>query len=898
MPPSPGSRIGVYEIVQAIGAGGMGEVYRARDTKLGRDVAIKILPDAFARDDERVARFEREARTLASLNHPNIAAIYGLEHSGETRALVMELVEGQTLQELVFGPGAVGLGPDDVLRIARQIADAIEAAHEQGIVHRDLKPANVIVKADGTVKVIDFGLAKALMAASAVASVDPANSPTLTAPLSERGVILGTVAYMSPEQARGLAIDKRTDIWAFGVIVYEMLTGRRAFVGEGFSDVLAAVLRREIDWGALPRDTPPRLRALLERCLESDPKRRLRDIGEARIALDAIEKGAPDVAGGAAPPTRSGGRGQQLAWGVAALAIATAVALGVAVRAGWIGGASSGATTGLTRLSVMPPTGFVLNPDSTNTAISPNGRMVAFVVGSGVSSENQLWVRAIDAVTPQRIESGDGVSLPFWSPDSTRIGFFADRKLKLVAAAGGQAQIVCDAPFARGATWNASNVIVFARDANGPLYRVPAGGGEPVAITTIDGPRETSHRFPVFLPDGQHFLFAALPATDRMYDIYAGSLDDPHVKVRIGSMESAPAYADPGWLLFTQQGVLAAQAFDAVTLRLKGDVATLGDQPRVAPGPAAYEAGRRVSASSNGSLAFIPDQSLNANLEWLDQTGRVTGSVNVPAARYLGLAVAPDDLHAVLVRKDSASSASLWGVDLDRPNAVPVATDASGEATPVWSPDSHRIVFVEIGGGHRRLVAKDVSDSSPPRVIAQLDANAWLPQSWTNGEILFNRIDPGTKWNIYRLPESGGSDPVPVIRGAAIEVGGYVSPDGHWIAYLSDEAGRLDLWLQTYPDGGSKVPVSTGGVQTAWWGLGGRELLYLKRDQTLWRVDVDLTPARAPRIGTPHQLGTFPAALVAMDAVSHGQRFLALVSERGGLDAITIVQGWKAAIHP
>jgi hypothetical protein len=533
----------------------------------------------------------------------------------------MEFVEGEDLSALIrnhFEPRRSNL---EVLQwtlpIARQIAEALEAAHERGIVHRDLKPANVKVRPDGTVKVLDFGLAKALEPEGASATADIANSPTVTGPFdpaggrpaaTERGVILGTVAYMAPEQARGRVVDKRADIWAFGVLLYEMLTGTRAFDGQGFSDVLAAVLRHEIDWSRLPGDIPPRLRQLLARCLEPDVKQRLRDIGEARVAIAAIERGDADAggAGNEAAGLRQSWRTRRepLAWTVAALAV-----LAVATVITWqqFGGppTSAGAGNEVTRLSVLPPPGLLMNPDSTNVAISPNGRMVAFVVGTGISTENQLWVRPLGSSEARRIEGGDGVAQPFWSPDSERIGFFADRKLKTVAASGGAAEVVCDAPFGRGATWNASNVIVFAPDSNGPLYRVSASSGPATPVTALDAARkETGHRFPVFLPDGDHFLFAALPGTNGEFQIFAGSLHDPKARTSIGSMESAPVYDNSvpsgpggqGWLLFTRQGVLAAQPFDAHALRTTGDAVSLGDQPAIAS--PALRAGHRVSASA------------------------------------------------------------------------------------------------------------------------------------------------------------------------------------------------------------------------------------------------------------------------------------------------------------
>ncbi|HKW02943.1 MAG TPA: protein kinase [Vicinamibacterales bacterium] len=888
-----GRTIGPYEVLAKLGEGGMGEVYRARDTKLHRDVAIKVLPDVFAGDRDRFARFTREAQTLAALNHPNIAQIYGFEETGGVRALVIELVEGEDLSGHI---ARAKMPLSDVLSIARQIADALEAAHERDIVHRDLKPANVKVRPDGTVKVLDFGLAK-----TSGPGGGPANdstSPTVTAAATERGVILGTAAYMAPEQARGQAVDKRADIWAFGAVVYEMLTGTRAFAGQSMTDVLAAVLRQDIDWSRLPADTPPRLRQLLERCLERDVKQRLRDIGEARVAIDAIVRDGPRQAAVdplvGAPRARSR---ERIAWSVAALAVLAAAGLFALQRMGALGPASSaGVASDVARLSVLAPPGLAMNPDSTNIAISPNGRLVVFVVGVGVSTENQMWVRAIDSQVAHRIEAGDGVSQPFWSPDSEHIGFFADRKLKAVALAGGPADVLCDAPFGRGAAWSASNVIVFAPDATGPLYRVSANGGPSVALTTLDAARkELGHRYPLFLPDGDHFLYAALPGTGGTADIFAGSLRDQGLKTLIGSMESAPAYAEPGWLLFTRGGVLAAQPFDAKALRTTGEAVSLGDEPSVAPGPAAYDAGRRVSASTTGSLAYFLAPAVNTTLQWMDQSGKMTSVIGVPAGRYTGLAIAPDNTHAVLDRRDSGTSSSLWLVDLTLATAAPLATAVHRTPSPVWSPDSRRIVFVSNRDGRRALHELAVAESTSERPFGQIGNDSAIPRSWSHDQIMINMIEPDSKWNVYRLPPTGAGAPVPIVRGPAIEVGGWLSPDGHWLAYLSDETGRLDVWVQAFPAAGQKLLIPTGGTELCWWARDGRHLLFVNRDKTLWQVDFD-PGATAPHIVAPKQLAAFPPNLVSMDLAADGQRFLALVPERAGVGSVTVVQSWRAAL--
>ena len=887
MPLAPGHRLGIYQIVGRLGAGGMGEVYRARDTSLHREVAIKVLPEAVAGDPDRLQRLTREARALAALNHPNIAHVHGLDDTGSGRALVMELVEGDDLSDRIArGPLPYG----EAVALARQIAEALEAAHEQAVVHRDLKPSNIKVRPDGTVKVLDFGLAKAAPGAHAREAAD---SPTFTADLSEPGMIVGTAAYMAPEQARGRAVDKRADIWAFGAVLYEMITGSRAFRGESSSDVLAAVLRREIDWSRLPGGTPPALRRLLERCLTTDVRERLRDIGEARVALAALERGERDTPSSAAvaSPRRRTQWLERAAWAAAVIAVAAASVM-VTRRAD---PARGNASAEVARLSILPPPGLRMNPDSANVAISPDGRRVALVVGRGIAAENQLWVRSIDSPVARRIESGDGVSLPFWSPDSSRIAFFADRKLKVVPEAGGRADVLCDAPFGRGGTWNRSNVIVFAPDAQGPLYRVSANGGTPSAVTNIDAARdERGHRFPFFLPDGVRFLYAAVPGRDGTFDIRAGSLNDPAAVSTVTTLESAPVYAEPGWLLFSRQGVLTAQRFDAATLKISGDPIALGDQPAVAPSPAAYEAGPRVSAAANGSLAYylqIPGETL---VQWMDASGRPAQVVAVPPARYTSVALSPDGARAVLVREGPTGASSLWLVDLPRNGAVPLATEGHN-TSPAWSPDGTQIAFASDRGGRRGIYLKTVSDASAERRVADFADRSAEPRGWSNDGkwIIFNRVDPQTRWNVYRLPAAGGSPEV-LINGPSVEMGARTSADDRWIAYLSDETGRLDLFVRSMSPTGAKLQVSTGGVQSAWWPRDARQLFFMRRDLTLWRVPLQLERA-VPGVGAPQQVGAFPAGVVVMDLARDG-RFLAIVAERPDSGAVALVQSWTALV--
>ncbi len=661
---TPGTRVGPYEVVASLGAGGMGEVYKARDTGLNRDVAIKVLPEGFAGDPDRLARFTREAQTLAALNHPNIAAIYGIENDPgpspngtQALALVMELVEGEDLsQTIARGPMSL----TDALPVARQIADALEAAHEAGIVHRDLKPANIKVRADGTVKVLDFGLAKALAPDGAGATADAMNSPTLTARATQMGMILGTAAYMAPEQARGKAVDRRADIWAFGVVLYEMLTGRRAFEGEDISVTLANVIKDDVNWDALPDDLPRSLRRLLRRCLDKDSRRRLSAIGDARLELDEPEApAAVEPTGAAAAPI---GRPSLVArlWPALACIVVTAGAAALLWPRGPVA-----PNQGAMRLSILSPAGTEMFPDSTGVVISPDGTTVAFIVGSVRRADTELWVRSLSSRVARRLDDATGATLPFWSTDSRRIGFFTSTRLKTIAATGGRSEVVADAPAGRGGIWLPSNDIVFAPDATGPLYRVSASGGTPTAVTTLEK-GEAGHRMPVALPGGRRFLYAALPARNGKFEIYGGAVDGGP-RTDVGAFDATPVYADPGYLLYARQGVLAAQPLDAKTLKVTGDPIPLEDEPASILDPTtSFTAGRSVSVSTTGALAYYAAASTDTTATWYDTSGLPLGTLDLPAGHYDKCSISPDGLRAVCVRSVSPSESSLWLADLNR----------------------------------------------------------------------------------------------------------------------------------------------------------------------------------------------------------------------------------------
>jgi Tol biopolymer transport system component len=667
---SPGTRFGFYEVTAQIGEGGMGQVYRATDTKLKRQVAIKILPTSLAADHDRLARFQREAEVLASLNHPNIAAIYGLEESGGMAALVMELVEGDDLSQRI----ARGAMPtDEALPIAKQIADALEAAHEQGIIHRDLKPANIKVRNDGTVKVLDFGLAKAMDPIGAL-SASASMSPTITTPaMTQAGMILGTAEYMSPEQARGRTVDKRADIWSVGAVLFEMLTGRRPFDGEDMTEVLGAVVRLEPQWNALPSEVPAPVRTLLQSCLVKDPRRRVADISTALFVLDKAESlAAPALTNSAAPALSSEPPGR-LAW--VALAVAAVVLLAMAVPTVRYLRETPPPAPPETRVEIVTPA----TERPTDFALSPDGRQIVFVAsGDGAS---RLWLRSLATTMAQPLASTEGATAPFWSPDSRSIGFFAGNALKRLDLGGGAPQTLAPVITSRGGTWNADGVIVFAPSVVAPLMRVSATGGAAVALTT-HSPMPRVYAAPYFLPDGRRFLFSLRGGPDTV-GIYLAGLDG-NAPTRLTPAESAGVFLPSGWLLWVRAGTLVAQRLDVAKAALTGEQVTLADGVAV---DGLFRSA--VSVAATGLVAYRTGAG-NRQLTWVDPSGTARGTVGDPDATLLTPRVSPDG-RRVVVSRTVQGNQDLWLLDGARTSRL--TFDPAVDQFPVWSPDSTRIVF-------------------------------------------------------------------------------------------------------------------------------------------------------------------------------------------------------------
>jgi Tol biopolymer transport system component len=899
MPITAGTRLGSYEILGSLGAGGMGEVYRARDTHLKRDVAIKVLPDLFVADPDRAARFAREAQALAALNHPNIAAIYGLEQSDGTMsasrtALVMELVDGADLSALIArGPIPI----DEALPIARQLADALETAHERGIIHRDLKPGNVKVRADGTVKVLDFGLAKALD--SQPGSDNMLASPTMTARATQAGVVMGTAAYMAPEQAKGKPVDRRADVWAFGCVLFEMLSGTRPFDGDDISSVVASVLRDEPKWSALPADLPPSLSRLLRRSLEKDPKRRLNSLGDARLDLDDAARGAAvEVAAASAAGAAGAARGYTTRWSAPWLWALGGAAVAAAAMFVVLQRPTTSLEPPATRLSILPPSGKRLYPDSAAVALSPDGRMAAFMVGAVSRSESELWVRSLDTMAARRIDAAESAILPFWSPDSTRVAFFSGTKLMVAPIAGGRAESLADAPGGRGGTWS-GETIVYAPDAMGPLYKVSTSGGAPAPATTLDAnAQERGHRFPSFLPDGEHFLYAVVPGKNGHFNIFAGSLRDDS-KTLIGTFESAPVYAEPGYLLYTRQGVLMAAPFDTRALKVTGNAVALPDEPASILEPAiSWTAGHTVSVANTGALAYYSAASQRTVATWYDSAGVPTGTLPLPPAHYDTIAISPDGTRGVVVKSLSPSESSLWLVDLARGGATPLSSGPGRNDAAVWSPDGTRVVWTSNRDGVENFYIKSVNDAAPEQLLYSSPTLFKSPVSWSpDGKwIIAIQLDPVTAQNVWRIDPNGREPAATVVQNPGRDIAGHVSPDSNWITFAADDSGRYELYVQGFPEAGRRTQVSSdGGGLISWWTPDGRQIVFLGNDlRSLWRVDV--TPgAGSLSVGTPRMFARLPNDVVNVAAMPDRRRFIAIAPETSGTGSITIVQHWRVS---
>ena len=835
---SPGTRFGPYEVVSAIGAGGMGEVYRARDPKLQRDVAIKVLPDLFAHDAERLARFSREAQTLAALNHPNIAQIFGIEEQASTRALVMELVEGEDLSQIVArGP----IAPGDALPIARQIVDALEAAHEQGIVHRDLKPANIKVRGDGTAKVLDFGLAKAIDPTASSGSA-VANSPTFTARATQMGMIVGTAAYMAPEQARGKPVDKRVDNWAFGCVLYEMLTGSRLFDGETVTDVLAAVVTRNPDWTKLPATTPPAVRRLLARCLDRDPRSRLRDIGEARVILADAGTPEPTTTTTSVPPRASG------RWWIAAAAAALI----------------AGAVIGRYALaSAVPPAQAfefdITTPGSAietaSFALSPDGSRLA-LVARDATGDRKLIVRDMNAAQGRVLPGTNGATYPFWSPDGREIAFFAANELNRIALDGAAPRPVATVTDPRGGSWGAGDVILIG-SGSGPIKRVTASGGKaPEAATEVEKGVEDTHAWPAFLPDGKRFVFLADASTDTGHRIRLGSVDGGPTTILKTGVRSQPVLDPSGRLLLDERGQLLAYPFDLAR-------GTLGDASTLVASPI-YTVNNQhqvpASVVARGMLAFQTGTP-ETDLVVLDHAGHVSRTVGTPD-RYGNVAVSPDGKRAAFEIFTDSKEKLVWVQDLERGVRTPVSQRGKSADSASWSPDNETVYFDSNVNEKWEVFRKSVTGGGEPENlgspgvadVAVMDVSSdrrWLIVNGANGDKRFDlylrSLDAAGKWTPWAV-------------GPADEGFASFSPDSRWVVYTSDASGMTAVYVAPV-EGGPTVhrwPISSGSGFEPRFSPDGKTIYYRSAASEWMAVDVRFTNEKL-EAGTPKALFVLPS---------------------------------------
>jgi Tol biopolymer transport system component len=840
----------------------MGEVFLARDSRLGREVAIKALPDAFAHDPERLARFEREARLLASLKHPNIAAIYGLEEADGQRYLVLEYVPGPTLAErLDAGP----LPLDEALDVCTQIAAGVEAAHESGVVHRDLKPANVKLTPAGEVKVLDFGLAKSGTASTSDSNLNLSHSPTVAVQAAtSAGVILGTAAYMSPEQARGRAVDRRTDIWSFGCLLYECLTGMPLHSGETVSDLIANILAREPNWAELPAATPARLRELLARCLRKDPRERLRDIGDARIELAEIRArgaDAPAAVVSAAPVNRSR---ERLLGAIAVIAVLIAAAALIVPRL------TPRPEQLHARFRIDPPPGTDLFLSGAGAAISPDGKLIAVIAGDSTGT-SRIWVRPLESTLARSLSGTDNANMLFWSPDSRSIGFFADGRLNTIPAEGGTRRTLADAPDPRGGSWGAKGQIVFTPIASGAILMVPAEGGDVTTLASPDSSRhETALRFPQMLPDGEHYLCVALPRREGgEHDVLLGSLHGPRRRILLRS-NGTPSWAGPGALLYAHRGQLMQQACDSHG-HVSGRPVRLGD----APNPRGPDGAPAVSASHNGVLLSVTPI-VNTQLTWRDRSGKRLSVLPLPPSHYGFFDLSPDGRRAVVERGSDPSTLDLIIVDLERGLASRYVngSDFAALSGALWSPDGSRIVFGSFQNGPKDIWIQRVDGAGPPEQLYRSDALFKNIYSFSpDGRMLaFEQPSAKTGWDVWALPMDGDRKPIAIAHTSANEDGGWISPDGRWIAILGDETGRAELYVMPFPAGGPLYQLSTSGAISCAWRADGRELMVVGVDGSVLVADVEAGPPF--HTSKPRVLFRIPPGTVSIVPTRDMQRFL------------------------
>jgi len=887
-----GTKLGPYEILSPLGAGGMGEVYRARDTRLGREVAVKVISGTAASSADHLRRFEREARSASALSDPHIVTVFDVGEQNGVHFFASELVDGGDLRS-PLGEGALPVRK--AIEIAEQIASGLASAHEKGITHRDLKPENILLTKSGAAKIADFGLAKLAETPDAELSQMPTSDRIET----EAGAVMGTVSYMSPEQASGRKVDYRSDQFSFGVILYEMLTGELPFRRETRGETLAAILRDEAPPIA---DSHPSVPAplcwIVERCLAKDPDERYastrdlaREISGVRRRLSE-KSGRGSTAAAAAPPRRPRGIG----WAAAGAAATAAV---------WFAASRlrpAPAAGGPVRFQIDAPTKATFNVigrDAGPLTVSPDGTQIAFVATSS-EGQKQIYLRGLNALDARPLSGTDGASYPFWSPDSRAIGFFAGGKLKKIATAGGLVQSLCDAVLGRGGAWSRDGVILFSPGAYDPLYRVPASGGTPVPVTRfVDPQHESSHRWPQFLPDGRHFLFlrfgTSYSPSRQDGAICLGSLDSTRA-TSVVLASSSFAYAPSGQILYVRDDTLVAAPFDWK----RGQVT--GPTVPIAPRVLLYRntASSAFSVSDNGVLVYqngpLPPVS---ELDWFDRGGKLLGSVGEPGD-YEDPRLSPDARRLATNRIDPANGASsIWIFDMTGGGGTRFTFSQSVNHYPVWSPDGSRVAFDTNRNGPSDIFMKSFEGSGEERSVLASEV-AKSPTDWsTDGSTLvFERLDPRTKYDLWRLSLKAGATPEPIVRSDASETDGRISPDGKWLAYASNESGTWEAYVTAFPGPGGRWQVSNGGGVQPVWSRTGREIFFLAGDRKLMAAPCETGPAFS--VGAPRALFQTLARYtgnVAYDVAPDGRFLVNTLVGASAAPPITVVTHWDTALR-
>jgi eukaryotic-like serine/threonine-protein kinase len=882
MPLAPQTRLGPYEIISPLGAGGMGEVYRARDTRLGRDVAIKVLPQHLSRSPGFRARFEREAKTVSGLNHPHICTVHDVGREGDTDFLVMELIDGETLaHRLERGPLPVA----DVLRFGSQIADALDRAHRAGVVHRDLKPGNVMLTRLGA-KLMDFGLARESDGAGPAGT---ALTITKSQPLTAEGSIVGTFQYMAPERLEGKDADSRSDVWALGCVLYEMATAKRAFEGKSQASLISAIMSAEpAPIEQLAPLAPPALDRLVRACLAKDPDERIQTAHDVRLQLGWIA-GDSSASSVAKVPAAKRARSLQLAWGIAAIAVVAGLVGTLSPL--WTRPASK---NGLLRFSIVPPEHIVLNGQSASAAISPDGRTIVFC-GIDSAGNTRLWLRPLETLDTQELAGTDNATLPFWSPDSRFVGYFADGKLRKVPVNGGAVEALCDAPDGRGGTWSKDGVILFAPVAAGPLERVSADGGEATVIARPDSAHgETALRFPEFLPDGKHYLFVSLPPHHNRLDTFVGELGSSR-RVLLTTAGSLPWYDAAGYLIYVRGDRLVAQKFDAGSRKITGSPMPLESAPQLqgaagAPG---------ISTSENGIMIRTSSGIENTELQWVDRSGHPGAFIPVPPGKYAQVTVSPDNQRAVVERYSDPNSMDLWMVDLARGLASRFTHIPSCRIfNEVWSPDGSQVAFDADPDGPFNVYRQSTNGQGDEELLYQNSAPFKNITQWTRDGryLLFDQPDPVTGWDSWMLPLEGERKPTVLLHSRFNETLAQLSPDGKWLLFLSDESGRAEAYVQAFPNPGPRYQVSTSGAFFTGWVADGKHILLSGLDGALYETDVETSPAF--KTSPLRLLFRIRPDINGFSATTDGQRFIQVVPMgHASLATIGVEVNWAAALE-